>query len=132
LSDIAYDIDIIEEIYDIKTCDELLSFETQEITYDVEIKEENCNITYENILVISNNCNYFTEILQGEIDNINKVFYTSYDYIPNSTIVFRNGLLQQRGIHYEELGNQLIQFNESPNNQGFEDNLLIMYIKREE
>lgn len=71
----------------------------------------------------------YVETLIGTINGTNKIFTTTYSYVANSTMVFINGLLQTRGTHYIESGDKEITFDEAPTANGFEDELIIIYIK---
>lgn len=71
----------------------------------------------------------YEENLIGTIDNTNKVFTTTNEYIANSTILFINGLKQRRGVDYTETGTKEITLDEAPMNIGIIDELRIMYRK---
>lgn len=78
---------------------------------------------------ISGPANTVEEILIGEIDNDNKVFTTTYEYLTNSTAVYKNGLRLRKDVHYEESGFKTILLFETPLNYGGDDELTIIYIK---
>lgn len=69
----------------------------------------------------------YSEPLIGTIDGVNKEFYTTYDYLVNSTKVKINGLEQMRGVSYYEAGSKKIVFDEAPLNIEFDDVLTIDY-----
>lgn len=69
------------------------------------------------------------ENLIGEIDGINKVFTTTDKYLSGTTQVFVNGLKQKRGSAYTESGEKEITFSDAPSTEGFEDELIINYVK---
>ncbi len=73
--------------------------------------------------------NIQTEALIGVIDGVNKVFTTIKNFKANSSQVFVNGLRQTLGTHYTESGANEITFSDAPSNVGFEDELIINYIK---
>lgn len=70
-----------------------------------------------------------TETLIGAIDNVNKVFTTTDNFKANSSQVFINGLRQKLGTHYVESGANEITFSDAPSNVGYQDELIINYIK---
>ncbi len=70
-----------------------------------------------------------TETLIGTIDNVNKIFTTINNFKKNSSQVFINGLRQTLESHYTESGANEITFSEAPSNVGFQDELIINYIK---
>ena len=75
---------------------------------------------------------YYEEALAGDIDNLNCIFTTTYQYKPGSTIVFRNGLEEARANYYEfdpVVYEKRILFSEAPKNTGYTDELKIRYIK---
>lgn len=71
----------------------------------------------------------YEENLIGTIDNANKVFTTTYEYVANSTILFINGLKQRRGVDFSETGIKEITLDDAPLNTGMIDELKIMYRK---
>ena len=73
--------------------------------------------------------NTVNEVLIGAINNVNKVFTTTYNFKANSSQIFINGLRQTLGSHYTESGVNEITFSDAPSNVGFEDELIINYIK---
>lgn len=72
---------------------------------------------------------WIEEKLSGVIDGENTVFTTLNNYKSGSTRVFINGLKQTQGTSYVESGNRIITFSEPPSANGFEDELIINYIK---
>jgi len=67
------------------------------------------------------------EQLIGVIDGVNTDFITTYEFKNNFTFVFKNGIKQSLGRDYAEIGNSIIRFEEAPKNDGFEDDLSIIY-----
>lgn len=55
-----------------------------------------------------------TETLIGVINNSNVTFTTTYDFNPNSELVFINGFKQKKLAHYNTIGNKTIIFTSSP------------------
>lgn len=98
-----------------------------EIIYDIELQEETINFTFDNIHYVNSGGNYICETLEGEINGVNTVFNTSYNYEVNTTRVYINGLLQRRGVDYNELGVRTIEFTDAPSARGFTDNLIVIY-----
>lgn len=80
-------------------------------------------------LIIQLSGGLYEENLIGTIDNANKVFTTTYDYVANSTILFINGLKQRRGTDFSETGTNEITLDDAPLNTGMIDELEIMYRK---
>lgn len=70
-----------------------------------------------------------TATLSGAINNINKVFTVPENFKSGSSQVFINGLRQILGNHYTESGPNEITFTEAPSSVGFQDELIINYIK---
>ena len=68
-----------------------------------------------------------SEQLIGVIDGVNVDFITTYEFRNNLTFVFKNGIKQSLGKDYAEIGNSIIRFEEAPKNNGFEDDLSIIY-----
>jgi hypothetical protein len=74
------------------------------------------------------------EVPTGDIDGINTVFYVSVPYLPGSTAVFRNGLLQERSLEdgwYEtDPGSGEIALKEAPRGTptGYPDVLQVFFI----
>jgi hypothetical protein len=68
------------------------------------------------------------EVPVGDLDGVNKVFQTHYNYKAFSVRVYLNGIRQTEGnlFDYVEGGLNNIQFNEAPQTN---DNLIIDYIK---
>lgn len=73
--------------------------------------------------------NTINEPLIGAINNVNKVFTTTYNIKLNSSQVFVNGIRQNIEAHYVESGANEITFSDAPSNVGYEDELIINYIK---
>ena len=67
-----------------------------------------------------------TESLIGTIDNSNSTFTTSFDFDPDTTIVFINGIKQKKPTHYNNSGTNTIIFSDSPQ---VGDILEINYVK---
>lgn len=74
------------------------------------------------------NVKLIQEFLQGDINNENIEFRTSLTYIPNTTIIHKNGLLMRKNIDYTESEPNKIIFNEPPSNVGFNDELVVTYL----
>lgn len=51
------------------------------------------------------------ETLQGDIDGVNRNFFTDSQFVVNTTTVYVNGIKQKRGIDYIELNDNQIQFS---------------------
>lgn len=113
MSDIIYDIEVLEEVYDVK------------------VEEEIHNVLINSVLEINKQLFYVNEKPNGSINGVNKLFTTTYDYYPATTIVYRNGILQRLNIDYFERGNKVIEFDEAPSNLTYEDDINIIYIKIE-
>jgi hypothetical protein len=74
----------------------------------------------------------FEEALIGLVDNSNKIFTTTFQYVAGSTTVFRNGLEESTANYSEFLPSvheKRIEFGLAPSNVGFTDKLKIRYIK---
>ena len=71
--------------------------------------------------------NWIDEPLTGTINDSNVLFKTSFNYQDNSTVVFINGIRQNRGIDYIEQNGNEILFSEAPSSVAFTDNLTIIY-----
>ncbi len=54
------------------------------------------------------------EIPNGTINGSNATFTTDYDFVPESVLVFRNGLAQHNSTHYTTTGTTTINLNFSP------------------
>ena len=54
------------------------------------------------------------EIPNGTINGSNATFTTDYDFVPESVLVFRNGLAQYNPTHYTTTGTTTINLNFSP------------------
>lgn len=54
------------------------------------------------------------EIPNGTINGSNATFTTDYDFVPESVLVFRNGLAQYNPTHYTTSGTTTINLNFSP------------------
>ena len=54
------------------------------------------------------------EIPNGTINGSNATFTTDYDFVPESVLVFRNGLAQHNSTHYTTSGTTTINLNFSP------------------
>lgn len=52
----------------------------------------------------------FNATLTGDIDGVNTTFTTDKDFVPNTTQLFWNGQTYKRGLHYEEVGVNTIEF----------------------
>ena len=71
---------------------------------------------------------WFSEILIGTVNGTNKVFTTSQPFVGGSTLVYINGLLQIRDVHYTETqAENKITLSDAPSNVGFTDVLQITY-----
>ena len=70
------------------------------------------------------------EQLIGDIDGVNTDYITTYEFRNNLTFVFKNGIIQNLGNDYSEIDNSIIRFDEAPKNDGFEDDLFIIYFRR--
>lgn len=54
------------------------------------------------------------EELIGIIDNVNNTFTTSFNFDPNTTVVFINGIKQNKPVHYNTVGFNTVFFADSP------------------
>jgi hypothetical protein len=61
-----------------------------------------------------------SEILNGAVDGVNKVFATSCPYLSGNINVFVNGLKE---IHFAESSDTTITMEEPPKNTGFSDRI---------
>lgn len=68
----------------------------------------------------------FGEVPIGVIDGSNATFTTPFDFVAGKVEVFLNGLLQKLVTHYQTIGTNQIQFNDSPQ---IGDQILINQIK---
>ena len=69
------------------------------------------------------------ETLTGAINGVNKVFTTNYQFLPNSTKVYMNGLNQKRTSSYNEISGTIV-FDVAPRPNLFGDcELTIDYIQ---
>ena len=76
--------------------------------------------------------NYLTfveESLIGVIDGNNCIYTTTYNYISDSTQVYINGILQTKNVHYYETDTNEITFSDAPTTTGFDDVLIIKYLR---
>ena len=84
--------------------------------------------------VITDDCirDIITERLIGEVDGVNTVFETSFQYRPNTVNIFINGLKESRDNfqEYDPLDQERrIILDTPPKNNGFTDLVEAMYIK---
>jgi len=84
--------------------------------------------------VITDDCirDIISEPLIGEVDGVNTVFETSFQYRPNTVNVFINGLKESRDNFHEfdPLDHERkIMLDNPPKNEGFTDTIEVMYIK---
>lgn len=54
------------------------------------------------------------EVLVGVVDGVNSSFTTSFNFDPDTTIVFINGVKQRKPIHYNTVGSNTVIFSDSP------------------
>ncbi len=54
------------------------------------------------------------EELIGVINGINNSFTTSFNFDPDTTIVFINGVKQKKPLHYNTVGFNTVTFSDSP------------------
>ena len=55
-----------------------------------------------------------TEELIGVINGVNATFTTTFNFNPDTTIVFINGIKQKKPTHYNTVGNNTVLFADSP------------------
>ena len=67
---------------------------------------------------------YITEMLTGEIDNVNTIFTTSEPYVSGKISVLLNGLKE---YYFSEINETTVQMNTPPGNTGFTDILECVY-----
>jgi hypothetical protein len=63
----------------------------------------------------------------GPIDGTNRTFTTTYDFIPDTLIVYLNGMEQASPGDYVELTTQSFQFTEAPIGGADPDRVAVVY-----
>ena len=63
----------------------------------------------------------------GDVDGTNKTFTTTYDFIPDTLIVYLNGVQQASPDDYVELTTQSFQFIEAPLGGADPDRVRVVY-----
>ena len=108
---------------------ETVEFEVVEETLEFNVVEEVIEFNMVEGVPLTIAYNYFIEQLIGIIDNANKTFTTTFDYVNNLELVFINGIKQRNGVDYTKSAVKTVLFDEAPRNVGFTDYLEIIYIK---
>lgn len=78
------------------------------------------------VVTVTTSYEEVNEPLIGTINNSNPIFSTSFNFDPDTTIVFINGVKQKKPEHYNTIGSSIIVFSDSPE---VGDILEINYVK---
>jgi hypothetical protein len=63
----------------------------------------------------------------GTIDGTNRTFLTSYDFIPDTLMVYLNGLQLMNPDDFVELTTQSFQFTDAPTGGADSDRVVVVY-----